>query len=346
MNRFTGAPRVVDVRHLVDPPEESPALREAAALLRAGELVAFPTETVYGLGANALDAAAVGRIFAAKGRPAYNPVIAHVADAVAATALVTTWPDSAQQLADRFWPGPLTLVLPARPDVVPGIVRAGLPNVGIRVPAHPVALALLRATALPIAAPSANRFTEVSPTTAEHVARGLGGRVPLILDGGPSTVGIESTVLDLSGEVPTVLRPGTITATELSKVLGCGVRRIESSAHGDAPRPSPGLIDRHYAPRADVWVVGPEDWDDVVVALRDRAAREARGSVHALLRTLEAWSDVHVSRLPDDPAGFARELYAAMHAADDNDAGVLIIERPPDAPEWSGVRDRIERAAR
>jgi L-threonylcarbamoyladenylate synthase len=346
MHDATRAPDIIDVRRFTDDAAVERAIADAATRLRAGELVAFPTETVYGLGANALDAEAVARIFAAKGRPSYNPVIAHVADVAAAQALVTEWPDSARDLVDRFWPGPLTLVLPARTDIVPDIVRAGLPSVGVRVPAHPVALALLRATDRPIAAPSANRFTEVSPTTADHVARGLGARVGRILDGGPCGVGIESTVLDLSGTQPTVLRPGTIGLDALSAVLGTPVQLSTQLPSGDTPRTAPGMIDRHYAPHADVWLVGPEEWDDVATALEARAARGAPGPVHAIVRTLAAWSTVHVERLPDDPAGFARALYAALHEADAGGAAVVIIERPPDEPAWTGVRDRIERAAR
>ncbi|HEX5520066.1 MAG TPA: L-threonylcarbamoyladenylate synthase, partial [Longimicrobiaceae bacterium] len=216
------------------------ALARAAAVLRRGGLVAFPTETVYGLGANALDADAVRRIFAAKGRPSYNPLIAHVAGAAAARELVTAWPDAAEQLAAAFWPGPLTLVLPKR-AIVPDVVTAGLDTVAVRVPAHPVAHALLAAAGLPVAAPSANRFTQLSPTTAAHVERALGDRVDLILDGGPTTVGIESTVIDLSGERPVLLRPGSIALDALERIVGPLERPAASAA--EAPRPSPGMLD-------------------------------------------------------------------------------------------------------
>src|SRR5919199_1388466 len=189
-------------------------IRRAADLLRAGELVAFPTETVYGLGANALDEGAVRKIFEAKGRPSYNPLIVHVSSAADVSRVAAAWPESAQRLAERFWPGPLTLVLPKRSEV-PDAVTAGLGSVAVRVPAHPVALALLRAAGVPVAAPSANRSTEVSPTMAPHVEKSLGKRVALIVDGGPTTVGIESTVVDLSGERPVLLRPGAISGLEL-----------------------------------------------------------------------------------------------------------------------------------
>src|SRR4051812_20749755 len=185
----------------VDADAPGAAVREAAAVLRDGGLVAFPTETVYGLGARALDPASVARIYEAKGRPSYNPLIVHVATVDAARALSSAWPEAADRLAERFWPGPLTLVVPRAP-VIPDAVSAGLDTVGVRIPGHPVAHALLEAAGIPVAAPSANRSMGVSPTTAEHVRRSLGGRVDLILDGGPCPVGIESTVLSLAGEVP------------------------------------------------------------------------------------------------------------------------------------------------
>ena len=188
-------------------------------MLRGGGLAAFPTETVYGLGANALDAAAVARIFAAKGRPANNPLIVHLADAAQVREIAADWPESASRLAERFWPGPLTLVLPRR-DIVPDIVTARGPTVAVRVPAHPVAQALLRAAALPLAAPSANRSTELSPTRAEHVLRGLEGRIDLLLDGGPTAGGIESTVLDVTIMPPRLLRPGLIGVAQLEAVIG------------------------------------------------------------------------------------------------------------------------------
>ena len=223
----------------VDPANpDHAALRTAAELLRAGKLVAFPTETVYGLGAHALDVQAVARIYAAKGRPSYNPLIVHVADVEAAKALVTDWPTTAKLLARAFWPGPLTMVLPKR-AVVPDAITAGLPAVAIRVPVHPVALALLREAGIPIAAPSANRFTELSPTAAEHVVQSLGDAVDLVLDGGSTTVGIESTVVDLTGPAPRILRPGMISAAQIRAVVGMLDERPLDFADG-APRPSPG----------------------------------------------------------------------------------------------------------
>jgi L-threonylcarbamoyladenylate synthase len=327
----------------VDPVNPDPAaLRQAAEVLRAGGLVAFPTETVYGLGAHALDPAAIQRIYEAKGRPAYNPLIVHLADARSARALASGWPDEAERLAAAFWPGPLTLVLPKH-DSIPESVTAGLPSVALRVPAHPVAHALLREAGIPVAAPSANRSTGVSPTTAQHVARSLGERVDVIVDGGPCPVGIESTVLSLAGPVPTLLRPGTISIDDLRPVIG-DVALASSATDATAARPSPGMLDRHYAPRATVRIVPREDRERV---LADAAAAVDRGHwVGALL--LEDAHDPRITpvlRMPDDPAGYASRLYAALHELDDGGCDVILVDAPPDAPAWAGVHDRLRRAA-
>jgi L-threonylcarbamoyladenylate synthase len=329
----------------VDPHAPDPAVvAEAAAALRAGRLVAFPTETVYGLGAHALDADAVRRIFAAKGRPSYNPLIAHAADADGARALAAAWPDAAERLARAFWPGPLTLVLPKRPHV-PDVLTAGLPAVAVRVPAHPVALALLRAAELPIAAPSANRFTELSPTTAAHVAKALGDRVALILDGGPAGVGIESTVVDLTGARPALLRPGTLTAEALAAVLGEEPVAGAIPERADAPRSSPGMVERHYAPRAAVWLFDPAERASVAARLA-REGAAARAGALLLAPWDEAPAPAHPLLMPADPAAYARRLYAALHEVDDAGCAVVLVERPPDSPGWDGVRDRLARAAR
>ena len=334
----------------VDPAHPDPAvIADAGALLRAGALVAFPTETVYGLGANALDERAVRRIFAAKGRPSFNPLIAHVADPDAARALVTAWPDAARRLVDAFWPGPLTLVLPKRPGLVPDVVTAGLPAVAVRMPAHPVAHALLVAAGVPVAAPSANRFTELSPTRAAHVEKALGDRVDLILDGGPTAVGIESTVVDLTGDRPVLLRPGTLAADALAAVLGAPLGAPAAPAHGDAPRLAPGMVERHYAPRAALWSFAPGTQPEV--AARLARARDA-GPVRAGALLLAPWpagapaAPDAVVRLPADPAAYARELYAALHALDDDGCAVVLVEEPPAGPAWAGVRDRLARATR
>jgi L-threonylcarbamoyladenylate synthase len=223
----------------------------AAELLRAGRLVAIPTETVYGLAANALDEAAVQRIFAAKGRPRSSPLIVHIADLAMARELAREWPPQAEKLAERFWPGPLTIIVP-KSDKVPDIVTAGLPGVALRMPAHPVALAVIRAAGIPLAAPSANRFTQLSPTTAQHVREALGDAVDLIVDGGPCSVGIESTVISMTGPVPRILRPGMISRTQIEEVIG----PVESGAGEE----SPGQHPKHYSPRTRV-VIGQSPRD-------------------------------------------------------------------------------------
>jgi L-threonylcarbamoyladenylate synthase len=317
---------------------EAATIARAAALLGQGKLVSFPTETVYGLGGNALDPAAVARIFEAKGRPTFNPLIVHVPDVASARRLVTAWPDQAEKLAARWWPGPLTLVLPKSRDV-PSEVTAGLGTVALRVPAHPVALALLKAAGVPIAAPSANRSGELSPTTAEHVAGGLGDRVAMILDAGPTTVGIESTVLDLSGREPLLLRPGMITREELEAVVG-PVAVAEPAASREAPRPAPGMLDQHYAPRARARLFANVAETGPLMAV----VRAKGGRVHALVRSVRVPGVNHEERLPADPAGYARELYAALHRVDTPECSLILIESPPAGEAWRGIRDRLERA--
>ena len=320
----------------VTPRDPDPsAIAEAAAVIREGGLVAFPTETVYGLGANALDAAAVRGIYDAKGRPGFNPLIVHVADAAQARELVSSWPEKATILAERFWPGPMTLVLPKR-DVIPDAVTAGLGAVGIRVPAHPVALALLKAAKVPIAAPSANRFTELSPTSAEHVMKTLSDKVDVVLDGGPTAVGIESTVLDLSGETPRLLRPGMVSQAELEAAIGA-ISGAPAVAPG-APRLSPGMTERHYAPRARVVLTDGDAW-------REHLSAHAGQLSGALILGDPVWEVAHPMRMPADPVAYAARLYAALHALDDLGCQVVLVEMPPADVEWAGVRDRLVRAS-
>jgi L-threonylcarbamoyladenylate synthase len=279
----------------------------AAELLRAGKLVAIPTETVYGLGANALDEAAVRRIFEAKGRPLSSPLIVHVSDVAMARGLASDWPREAEALAARFWPGPLTIIVPKNSQV-PDAVTAGLPSVGLRMPSHPLALAVIRAAGIPIAAPSANRFTELSPTTAQHVREGLGDGVDFILDGGPCTVGIESTVISLAGPKPRILRPGMVSRTQIEKVIG----PVEIGSGAE----SPGQHPKHYSPRTRV-----------VIDARPFTGRGA---------------ELH---LPSDPAAAAETLYRRLHDLDQEGYDWIAIDMPPDTPEWAGIRDRITRAA-
>jgi L-threonylcarbamoyladenylate synthase len=326
----------------IDPVEPDPlTIDRAARILRGGGLVAFPTETVYGLGAHALDPEAVERIYAAKGRPAYNPLIVHVASEDAARALAADWPASASRVARAFWPGPVTLVVRKQP-IVPDVVTAGLDSVAVRVPAHPVALALIRAAGIPIAAPSANRSMELSPTRARHVIESLGDRVDLVLDGGETTVGIESTVLDLRGARPAILRPGVIGPRELEPLIG--ELALPHETHGEAPRASPGQLDRHYAPRARVALFGVRD-----AARTDAEARAltARGAtVGAMLIDAELPGTAVQVRLPRDAIRYARRLYATLHELDDAGCEVVFVERVPNDSAWLGIADRLERASR
>ncbi len=310
---------------------DAATIARAAAILRGGGLVAFPTETVYGLGANALDRVAVAGIFRAKGRPASNPVIVHVASVDDAKALTTGWNDTARKLADTFWPGPLTLVLP-RADHVPDIVTAGGATVALRVPAHPVALALLRACGFPLAAPSANRSTQLSPTRAEHVARSLDGLIDLILDGGPTTGGLESTVLDVSVSPPRLLRPGLVSLADLQACVGV----VETGPVETATLArSPGQMAKHYAPRTPLELV-EGDAAPRVAELR------AAGQRIAWLTFADAADAI---KMPDDPAAYATELYATLHTLDAAGYARIVVEAPPATDAWLAVRDRLRRAA-
>ncbi len=328
----------------IDPSAPGPQLlAHAASILRRGGLVAFPTETVYGLGANALDPEAVALIFAAKGRPDFNPLIVHVLDAAAAREYASHWPESAELLAAAFWPGPLTLVLPKR-DTIPDVVTAGLPDVALRVPSHPVTRALLRTAGVPIAAPSANRYMELSPTTAAHVERALGDRVELVLDGGPTRVGIESTVVDLCAPIPLLLRPGIISVAALRSVIG-RVDVASGIADGDSttPRRSPGMAARHYAPRARLHLFG-DDEREVAATLAESAAKDGTPVGALLLAPLSGQID-HAVRMPADPAAYAHALYAALHQLDEVGCSLILVERVPLDDAWAGVRDRLERAS-
>lgn len=321
----------------IDPAAPDPAaLTCAADVLARGGLVALPTETVYGLGARADHPAALARIFEAKGRPAYNPLIVHVPDVSRARALAAAWPAAASRLAGAFWPGPLTLVVPRDPARVPDLVCAGGDSVAIRCPAHPVALGLLRVVPFGVAAPSANRFQSLSPTTAEHVLHGLGGRVDLVLDGGPCTWGIESTVVDVRGPLPVLLRPGAVGREALEGVLG---PIAVGQAEGDGVRRSPGMDRKHYAPRARVLLV---PGDAVPVALRTAGERTALLTWHA--PTWEALQWPYGALLPDDPVGYAARLYATLHRFDAQGCDGVVVEDLPVTPAWEAVRDRLVRA--
>jgi len=318
----------------------------AADLLRRGELVAFPTETVYGLGAIALDAAAVTRIFAAKGRPANNPIIVHVADAAAARPLVADWPPIADRLIERFWPGPLTLVF-KKSALVPDVVTAGGSTVAIRCPAHPVARALLIAAGAPIAAPSANRSTGVSPTTAAHVLAALGGRIPLILDGGPCARGIESTVLSVASAPPILLRPGPITRQALEAIAGpiSVASPIDAS---EATLPSPGRLERHYAPRARLEIIDADQFDARASSIHTAGGSDVRvGHIRAdsVQTPTQTTTDALTITLPADASSYAAGLYAALHRLDDLGATHILVDAPPDNADWQAILDRLRRAA-
>ena len=319
-----------------DAPE---AIATAAQALAAGELVALPTETVYGLGARADDDAAVAKVFAAKGRPADHPLIVHVADIAGAQAFAAEWSPLAQRLAEAFWPGPLTLIVPRRAGQG-AAAAAGQDSIGLRCPAHPVAHALLRAAALQgvagVAAPSANRFGRVSPTTAQHVQQEFGDTL-LVLDGGACPVGIESTIVDCTRGVPVLLRPGMLTRTQVEAAAG---QRLQAP-DAQAPRAS-GTLEAHYAPRARVQVFEP-------AALQAALARPPEG-LAVYSRTVRAnaalaASGVRHRPMPDDAAATARELFSVMRELDDQGAHLIWVEQPPDTPEWEGVRDRLRRAA-
>jgi L-threonylcarbamoyladenylate synthase len=317
------------------------SIARAAAVIRAGGLVAMPTETVYGLAGNALDPASIARIYAAKGRPSHNPLIAHVADAAQAQTLAAEWPEMARALAARFWPGPLTMVV-RRKALVPTALTAGLDTFGVRVPDHPVALALIRAAGVPLAAPSANRFTEVSPVTAAQVARGLGTAVDLILDAGHTRVGIESTVVDVSGGRPMLLRPGMITQQELEAVVG-PVSRHRGVAQENAPRLAPGMVARHYAPRARVELVAAAAVRTALDAARRTGETTTLG---CLMHSEPAPAGLAFSRrLPASPDGYASALYDALHDADAAGCALLLIEDVPQDTAWDAIRDRLTRAA-
>jgi L-threonylcarbamoyladenylate synthase len=308
----------------------SAEVRKAAEILRAGGLVAFPTETVYGLGADASSARAVARLYAVKRRPADHPVIVHFACAQDAFAWAREVPRDARLLAQKFWPGPLTLIL-KRSDKAKDFITGGQGSVGLRVPSHPVAHRLLKEFGQGVAAPSANRFGRLSPTTATHVLSDFGNDIDLVLEGGPSEVGIESTIVDLSGGAPVLLRPGHISKQQLEEVLGAPVSDTTSSS----PRHSGGL-ERHYAPRTPARLVPSYDLDKEIGRLKERVA------VLAFSRPDERVD--YWLRMPRDPNAYAQKLYGALRELDAADCEEILVEAPPEAPEWAAVRDRLQRA--
>ena len=296
------------------------SIREAAEILRAGGLVAFPTETVYGLGGNALDAAAVQKIFEMKGRPETSPLIVHVASVEMARTIVADWPPLAEELARQWWPGPLTLVLPKK-SLVPDRVTAGLPTVGVRMPNHPIALALIEEAGVPVAAPSANRFTGLSPTTADHV-RAVFGNVLPVLEGGPCTVGIESTVVAIEDGRLKLLRPGMISLGEIEQAAA----HVTGASH-----PSPGMHEKHYSPRTRLILV--------------RSASELPDRTGAYVWRAALGPTARAVRMPLDAEPYAAQLYRVLHQLDAENWPWIAVEMPPDTPDWLAIRDRLRRAA-
>lgn len=337
------APSPAEVLSTHTPALFAAAVRRAAELLRAGEVVALPTETVYGLAANALDPQAVAKIYELKGRPAHNPIIVHVDGLDMARACVREWPEAAERLAGAFWPGPLTIVLP-RAAAMPDEVTAGGNTVGVRWPQHPFMREVIRACGFPLAAPSANLSNQLSPTNAGHVSRQLGDRLRLIVDGGDSNVGIESTVVDVTTNPARVLRPGMIHAESLAAALGeeMGDGRWEMR---EATLRSPGLLPKHYSPKARLLVLAWRDEAELKARLVELGVSPASASVLAHSHIPLGGGFASVSVIPHDAEAYARALYAELHHCDEQGAACIVVEAPPDTPEWQGIADRLRRAA-
>jgi L-threonylcarbamoyladenylate synthase len=337
------ADRAGDCHHM------SEIIDDAVQILRQGGIVAFPTETVYGLGADATSLPAVRRVFTVKGRPATNPVIVHVADITIAKRYAALWPDAAARLTGRFWPGPLTIILP-KTDAIVTAATAGRKTVGLRAPDHQLALEVLSAFDGPVIGPSANRTTRVSPTTAQHVRDELGSRIDLVLDGGPCKVGIESTVVDLTTTPPTILRPGAITRFQIEQVIG-PVEVFSGSVAGDKSAPGPGMQASHYAPatptyrfdrkyadRVAAWCV--KNPDKAAIILRLGAPTSDDPIPHALSMNQRQ------IMMPSEAVEYARQMYGTMRHADRQSSAAIWVEMPPDDAHWFAVRDRLMRATR
>lgn len=301
------------------PPDQA-SIARAAEAIRDGKLVIVPTETVYGVAADATNAEAVKKIFAAKNRPADNPLIVHIADMDQVRTLCSEWNATAEALADRFWPGPLTLVVPKSPSV-PMAVTGGLETVAVRMPEHAVALELIRAAGVPLAAPSANRFMELSPTSVGHIDRELADAVEVILDGGPCRVGVESTVVDLSESPIRILRPGGVSRADIEATLKSPIW----SSPPASTRKSPGQYARHYAPRAPLFLVDLLEPGQAGLTFDE----PEEGQI----------------KMPLDPVAYAANLYSALHQLDQHDPEAIFVEMPPEDPDWETVHDRLRKAA-
>ena len=318
------------------------AVARAVELLRAGEVVALPTETVYGLAANAWDSRAVARIFEVKGRPSINPLIVHVADGQGAMDCAAVWPEMATRLATRFWPGPLTLVVPRGPRIPDGVTGGG-DTVGIRWPFHPFMQAVIRACGFPLAAPSANLSNQLSPSSASHVIAGLGQRIPLIVDGGDCNVGIESTVVDVTGPVPRILRPGMISLEEIADASGCGVA-LNAGVNVAGALRSPGMLEKHYSPRARLVVWRWSDDLDLARQLRGAGVDPSDAWILTHTRLPTSGRYPHAMMIPAEPEAFARALYAELHRCDEGGARMIVVEAVPEGSSWDGISDRLRRA--
>ncbi|WP_292430251.1 L-threonylcarbamoyladenylate synthase [Methylobacter sp.] len=325
---------------------DTEAINRAADLLRQGRLVAFPTETVYGLGADASNPDAVAGIFKAKGRPADHPLIVHIADIDSLYDWASIVPEAALKLANRFWPGPLAMILNKKPEV-PLAVTGGQQTVGLRMPDHPVALALLKTFGGGIAAPSANRFCRISPTQAKHVSEELGDAVDMILDGGACQVGVESTIIDLSGSKPRLLRPGHITRQEIEAVLQTELMTPSASSAEPAPEiaeeiRAPGMMAVHYAPTTPAILCPAERLPDKIKQL---IADGKRIGLLSYRLDIAETSQVRVLRLPEQAANYAQSLYAALRQLDSMQLDLILIEQPPQTEAWRAVNDRLGKAS-
>ncbi len=317
------------------------AIAQAADLLRQGRLVAFPTETVYGLGADAKNSVAVAKLFKAKGRPADHPLIVHIADIDSLDDWASLVPEAALKLAERFWPGPLAIILNKKPEV-PLAVTGGQQTVGLRIPCHPVALALLKSFAGGIAAPSANRFCRISPTLAEHVSEELGDAVDMILDGGPCQVGVESTIIDLSGSRPRLLRPGHITGQEIEDVLQTElILPVANTVAIPAGMRVPGMMEVHYAPTTPAVLCPPDQLQERLTALISKGKKI--GLLSYQLDIAQS-SQVRVLRLPEQACSYAQNIYAALRNLDNLQLDMILIERPPQTELWQAINDRLSKA--
>ncbi len=319
-----------------DPEHDAHHVARAAESIKRGGIVAIPTETVYGLAADALNPAAIQKIYDAKGRPSTNPLIIHVTSVEAAQKLASSWPLAAQKLADAFWPGPLTVIVPKK-AIVPDAATAGLPNVAIRIPSHPVMRAVIEAAGTPLAAPSANRSQAISPTRAAHVLKSLGANVDVILDAGTTEHGLESTVVDCTVVPPRVLRPGPVTILELERILG-RVKSDHSDAAEGVAHPSPGMSQKHYSPQARVMIVP--------ASKLAAAIAEAEAPVGVmLLGGAVINTEATLVQMPSAPVAYGAVLYSELHRLDDADVKTIVIEDIPSVPGWEAVRDRLRRAS-